>query len=411
MKRQSTPGDAPMASLRLRFCAIDTWFFRELRPQGGPGGMPLDSVFPPPPRTVDGALRMLLHEATGIALNPPGQRSNNGLNSLRTRGPWPTRLAADGSGERLLPWPQHILRNDDGQCMALAPTADIVTSDLGPTRLVQALGKGWRAPQDSWLPESAFYALLAGDMAAAKQALTGEGGLYERETRLGIARNPASHATQEGMLYQLKHIRPAQDLAFEVELIAPPSRHGGPPHPGALDALARLADFLAEGSIVRLGAEGRAAHVSVLAPAAGSAHACAPAPTLPAPGAQQNLLIVFTSHADFGGNWHPKTFTPCEARGYRTWRGFVDAASGVEIDIISAVHGKPLREGGWDSAKGRPRDAISLLPAGSVWFCKLLRGDLSRLISERNLPQIGSGRELGRGEIVFGHWNDKENPL
>ena len=49
----------------LRLTAFDTLFFRESRPFDAIGGSELASVFPPPPRTVLGAVRSAIGDALG----------------------------------------------------------------------------------------------------------------------------------------------------------------------------------------------------------------------------------------------------------------------------------------------------------------------------------------------------------
>lgn len=431
-----------MHSLRLRFCAIDTLFFREMRPQGGPGGMPLQSLFPPPPHTMSGVIHKLLHEVTGIPFPSAGdgKHSRNALNSLRLRGPYLGYMHAD-TCERLYPWPAHILRTKDGQCAPLTPAPALVQSDLGlirlprlPAALPVTLHKNYQPCVDTWLGESDFLQLLADPTYQPQQCFGAQTPakkptgpqklpLFVRETRLGIARDSASRSAADQMLYQLCLIRPVPQLVFEMDVVAPFLRHANQESADAVAALHTLERELGSGCIVRFGAEGHCAHVSV-APV----QAAVPAPTLAAPPASAanqgaQVAIVFTTPADFGknihddfaANWIPQNFTrhPSE-KGMEdkkedrltSWRGFADAESGVELDIVSTVCGKYLREGGW-SENGRlsgPRDARPLLPAGSVWFCRVLRGDINQLRGK----QLGIGRELGRGEIALGTWHSEQ---
>ena len=51
------PSNPPLI---CRFTPLDTWFFRESRPHGSIGSSELGSVFPPPVRTLLGALRTLI---------------------------------------------------------------------------------------------------------------------------------------------------------------------------------------------------------------------------------------------------------------------------------------------------------------------------------------------------------------
>ena len=52
-------------TLHWRFDPLDTWFFREARGFETSGHNELSSLFPPPARTVAGALRTLIGEQQG----------------------------------------------------------------------------------------------------------------------------------------------------------------------------------------------------------------------------------------------------------------------------------------------------------------------------------------------------------
>ena len=439
-----------MNSLKLRFCPIDSLFFRELRPQGGPGGMPLQSLFPPPPRTFSGTIHNLLHEATGTAFVSADQRGGKitkGFENLRLRGPWLAYVQTDehyapmgpamGPIERLYPWPLHILRHKkSGHNAPLTPAASAVLSDQGRIFLPH-LGPGlkfdpkrYRPCTDTWLTETDFLALLANPHDEVPQyfGIVDEDDddanklpLLVRETRLGIGRDTASRSAADAQLYQTCHIRPVPQLVFDVELVASYSHKNGHSYTHACEALAKLEQALNTGCIVRLGSEGHSAHVSVVKTDPIPPETNPPLSKPPDGPPPKQVTLVFTTHADFGqdihksfaADWKPHSFTRCTDKdGAVTWRGFPDARSGVEVEIVSAVCGKYLREGGWDStelkkdAQGKwqpdpgPRDARPLLPAGSMWFCRVLRGD-ARLLHG---AQIGIGRELGRGEIAIGAW-------
>ncbi len=58
-----------MSAKQWCFEPLDTWFFRESRPFGTVGGSELTSLFPPPARTVAGAIRTLIGENANINWN------------------------------------------------------------------------------------------------------------------------------------------------------------------------------------------------------------------------------------------------------------------------------------------------------------------------------------------------------
>ena len=54
---------ANATTLQCSLAPLDTWFFRESRPHGSVGASELGSVFPPPVRTLAGALRTCIGDA------------------------------------------------------------------------------------------------------------------------------------------------------------------------------------------------------------------------------------------------------------------------------------------------------------------------------------------------------------
>ena len=76
MTNPSTP------PLICHFTPLDTWFFRESRPHGSIGSSELGSVFPPPVRTLLGALRTLIGD-TWLQRNSKSWRQFEELSDLR----------------------------------------------------------------------------------------------------------------------------------------------------------------------------------------------------------------------------------------------------------------------------------------------------------------------------------------
>ena len=57
---------SPNGTVNLQFKPIDTWFFRESRPHDAAGASELSSLFPPPVRTLLGAVRSFLGDSLGV---------------------------------------------------------------------------------------------------------------------------------------------------------------------------------------------------------------------------------------------------------------------------------------------------------------------------------------------------------
>lgn len=371
-------------TLHWRLDPLDTWFFREARGFETSGHNELSSLFPPPARTVAGAIRTLVGEQRGVDWSRfledeeyadlrAAIGESDTLGQLELTGPYPL-----WNGERLYSVPLHVLEKDQ-QYRFLGPGTP-VRCDLGLVRLPSLVNTG-AAPlpgakprEGHWLKRADLQRVLAGQPPTE---VIETSCLYVEEPRLGIARNNARRTGRDGLLYQTRHLRPHAGLAIGVETRGLPAALY--PAPG----------------VIRFGGEGRSSAISL---------SDQPQAPLVAPGIRDgHLLLMLLTHADFGGyNWLPPGLEPDERDGVCVWRG---ALHGIPLTLECAVIGKAAREGGWDLSRERPRAVRSLIPAGSVYFCTLDTGvDPSAAIEALHGHHIGNGTALGRGELAVGTW-------
>jgi len=366
------------------FSQLDTWFFREARPYDSIGGSQLASIFPPPARTVAGAVRTLIGEqaevdweafnkgdGTAHQLSDINLREEigdaNSFGKLRLRGIY---LLCEG--QRLYPVPLFLLEKK-GQFTRLRPGAP-VECDLGLVRLpeLEQSIAGAKPMETAWLTAQELKQVLVGKYPSSYYQSED---LFKIEPRLGIALNRERRTVVEGMLYQNQHIRLREDK-FKLEI--------GVMVEGIDDALHP------QTGRVRFGGEGRLAEVSV-------SRSNLPQLGHPDLSDAKNIILTLLSHANLGENWLPDGFYEVIENNEKVWRGSIN---GVELTIISAVLGQSIREGGWDLANEEPREVISLIPAGSVWFCRVEKGNAADLHGY----QIGLETALGRGELAVGIW-------
>lgn len=364
-----------------RFDPLDTWFFREARGFDTSGSHELSSLFPPPARTLAGAIRTLIGEQQGVDWEQFAQDgeyadlkgwigAGDDLGALRLTGPYPL-----WQGERLYPAPLDLLAKGKAY-RRLTPGAP-VACDLGMVRLpaLDTPLPGAKPLEQAWLTGSDLRQVLNGQ---APSQVFRAGDLYAEESRLGIARDNRRRTTGiDGLLYQTRHLRAHDGLAIGAEVRGLPS---------ALQPARGL---------TRFGGEGRTAAVTITP---------APAPlTAPAPEGQRLLLLLLTP-ADFGKDWFPPGFRPQQHDGLTVWCGDLH---GISLILHSAVIGKAAREGGWDLLRQQSRPVKSLVPAGSVFFCSI-EGDPRHAVQALHGQHIGHDTALGRGELAVGLWRMKE---
>lgn len=395
----TTPKNQPEAWC---FEALDTWFFKESRPLEAVGGAQLGSMFPPPARTLIGAVRTALGDAHSVHWPDYAAQASHPLRALMGspedlgplsfQGPYLLRQGnKPNQWERLYPAPLTLMHTsadeDGGQPMAftrLRPGASAVQCDLGWVRLPQkhnAQLAGARPTEGMWLTADGFKAVLQGQPPKAADLLQTKD-LFKKEDRLGIARDAHTKRPLDGLLYQTQHIRPQAGVALGLTV------HGLTP--AALAALAHQGTS-------RLGAEGRLA-----------AWRRQPVEALPAVQVTgQRLMLCLLTHASFEQGWVPDgleaTTTQANGRPLTVWSGQL---AGKNARLVSAVTGKPVREGGWDLAGHKPRTLHSLVPAGSCYFFELDSAqDAQHVAKALHGSQWGRETAWGRGQIAVGLWS------
>ncbi|HRJ53612.1 MAG TPA: type III-B CRISPR module-associated protein Cmr3 [Candidatus Thiothrix moscowensis] len=375
----------------LVFHATDTLFFRESRPMEALGEA--QSVFPPPVRTLAGAVRTLIGEHFDIQWREFDQKQEEhplaahigfgeSLGKLRFQGAW---LACDG--ERLYPAPLHLMRKGE-KLFQLTLDAKTVRCDWGENVRLPKLPegdepKGSKPLENTWLTQAGLEAVLAGEKPSLEKSTKEKPNiktqvyfaddLFEKESRLGIARDNATRSVQKGLLYQTQHIRPQNNLSIELDVEG-------------------LPDDMPTQAMIRLGGEGRTASLRVK-PADNIV------PTASISGTKFALYLLTPLYGSPCLDFHRKKCKPT------VWQGTLN---GIALTLHGAITGKVQRVGGWDMAADKPRPVKSLIPAGSVFFCSVDDGDIQAAINAFHNQHIGDFTEYGYGHLAVGVWNDNE---
>ncbi len=388
-------------SKTLRLTALDTLFFREARPFDAIGGSELASVFPPPPRTVLGAVRTTIGDTLGADWKrfhdekenyvlPNGQKLCEVIGYGDKLGPLALHdIWLSLNEERLYPAPLFLLhkQEEDKDYFERLHVGTAVQTHIGTVHLPEALGrnKGYKPLEEAWLTRVGMEEVLKGNMPDNGD-LYREDDLFAKEPRLGIARDNSKRTVEKSLLYQTCHIRPKKGLAIGADIFG-------------LNGMEEI-----KSRVVRLGGEGRMASISLVD---------TPTP-LAKPGVEKGksmgLILIFLTPARFqnkDGNPHrlPTGFISEKENGADVWKGEIN---GIALTAYAAVLGKAQREGGWNVAERKPRDVQSLIPPGSSYYCRVENGNLDAAIDALHGVQIGEDQQLGRGKIVCGLWNQKE---
>ncbi len=352
-----------MSSVRYCFLEpVDVLFLRGNKGYGDPGCYG-DSHVPPWPSVIAGALRtrVLVDDGVDLAAFAQGRITH------------PTIGTPDQPGSfRLLAF--HLARRfPDCRVEALvAPPADLViTQDekfmlavgaLRPVRLPEAglldsyqlplhpvLVQKRRAKPEAgyWLTEAALQAYLAGRLPSGKD-LVHTAQLWQPDPRVGVGLDPHKRSAWEGRLFT------AEAVAMTLG-----KWQGG--------ANGFQAGFLvgfagcekAPGRMLRVGGDGRAMVVHDLA------QYSFPEPDYEAIARARRCRMILATPGVFADGWLPPGVEQSDGQ----WRFELN---GVRARLVAACVPRAEWISGWDVARERPKPALRVAPAGSVyWFDEL----------------------------------------
>lgn len=334
----------------INFQQIDSWFFRESRPHGSVGANALSSVFPPPTRTLMGAIRSQIGYQY-FANNPSYSWDDldnlpqlqavignaNHLGSLQPKGVFLQQQINDQT-TYFLPAPSNICskaEDNKHHFIAFGLTPEPYQTDIGKIQLptlpdkVDGLidSRGFKPLENTWISTKVWQAILNGDISQVNK-LSSQ--IYQLEDfmtgeyRLGIELQTPYRSIKEGQLYQTTHLR----LNTDVSIFMPVQYDD--------EHLQQLnVDIVNKKSLVRLGGEARMASVQF------DSDAIEYLPKVPEkftdnkPNAKKHFMLYFISKLSMETGWLPAGF-----KQNATQNGFVGNINGIEMTILSACIGK-----------------------------------------------------------------------
>lgn len=341
----------------LRIKPLDTLFFRSARPMT----MGVDTwgevIFPPFPSTLYGAIRsfMIFQRGTlkdflkGKYKEDLGTPDEEGKLSLLG----PLLLKDD---QVLFPLPLDLVRSEEGNLVPLKlKTVQMpFLSDYKPRCVFVWDGKGIVKDASGFLTQKAFVNYLTG-RADRFEGLEGRD-VFLYEEKIGIARERATLTSKEGHLYRIPLIRLKEGVGMLVKVEG-------------------VEDIPSSG-VLQLGGENKGAVFRAL-----EDNPLREIEELSSELVGEVFKIYIATPAIFQKGWLPQWMDETNLQG--EWKG-------IRLRLISASIGKPLRVGGWDLAKGRPKRMYKAVPPGSI-YCFQVMGHLNnpqRLLDAFHLKNI-----------------------
>lgn len=389
--------------MRLFIEPTEPLLFRTGRPFDAGENNFAESIFPPTPETLQGAVRAAIathwKPNLGIAeaFNDPELTDLIGVYAKYER----FRVASIALGRRkasqqvelLYPMPANILQEEDGnkrQVRLIPRTAEqsIQTNLLDNMQLLYphlSLSdiQGKLEPMRGWLTEQGLYTALWTNKDIAKDDIIHDSEIYTRELRMGLGMNNQKKTTEEGLLYSVEMIRMNHKVNWpytygfvvDVRIATSADTKSTAPESYIEGEEAQKELHLPNYGWITLGGERRAAYFEVIKPAPATQ-------TITASSQKAGTLLYLASPAAFDGSWKPEQWPQTSAK------------------LLAAAIPRYQPIGGWllnpGNSGGENKSTHRCVPAGSVYFF-----DAPVSLDQ---PLTNYGWQIGYGITYTGEW-------
>ena len=352
---------------------MDVWLFRDGRPFDAGSIHRAESMFPPYPSVIQGALRTHQLTIKNVDVNDKAAvvatvGDVNYLKGLTVRGPFVAKkqgkeitLYFSQPSDSVVSIGKNIETEEDE--FWLTPASRQAQPDtLKTSQTLSLLGfrdEGGKQIESLWLDNDSLQKYLNNQSVRATKA----GELFLREQRVGIGMNP-ERVVKDGMLYEAEFIRPKENIGLVVDMSYADSEWSQP-------------------GVLHIGGERRMAYFE---------QATISLPTAnPKIKKSAGFKVYFATPAFFNEGWKPAT-----------WSKFFDGLK--EDDLLAAAVNRYETIGGFDwsadsNHENAHRPARRFVPAGSVYYFKN-----SGNVSLKTESITDYGAEIGFGQIIIKEW-------
>lgn len=363
---------------------LDVLYLRGNRLFGGAGDY-AEALMPPWPSLVSGALRsrmMADAEVDWHAFKRGSYQSNirDVIGTPENPGSFSVRQFTVAKKNKdtfscFYPIPMDLyltIKNKKPQLTYLQPQSAIkgIHSNARLKQYAVLKTSGRSKPESGyWLNDSGWKKYHAGD-PILENDIQAINALWKRDLRLGIAIDQQSKTAEESKIYTTEVIQFMPDIGFMVSVMG-----GG--------------ETLANDGLIRLGADGHAAHVSLATPHSADSHW----DTIKS---QNKFRLVTITPAIFEAGWLPPGIN-------KESRVLIIGNSKARLVCASLPRNQVIS--GWDLVNWRPKDALKTVPVGSVYWFDQFEGDISDLqkLQQNGFWQLTEYPDNNRKAEGFNH--------
>jgi CRISPR-associated protein Cmr3 len=344
----------------LEIKPLDTVFFRNARPFSMGEDTWADSMFPPNPSVLYGALRTVFIQQHSD-FNKSAEELTAATENLRING----IFIRDGQ-LNLFPVPLDLVqKKGEPETNANLFNLSVFPRPAGLQFISSGLTCGYQT-EDEAHPEavSGYFKLenLNDYIAGAKNVQYVPGYAVVSEPKIGIKLNNATRSTNgdaAGSLYRVELNRMADTARIIVDC----------------DGMGDISN-----QVSRLGGEGK---LAIFRPLRDTFQ-------IPSPAIKQYFKIYLSTPAFFRNGWIP---------GWLDENMIGSPSKGIKIRLLAAATGRPVAIGGWDMKAVAPKTMLRAVPAGSVYCFEILEGDPDEILQLFHRKSISENIPVGPGKV------------
>ena len=309
----------------------DTLFFRDSKPFSRGEDTWADTIFPPYPSTVYGALRTAWFKQNIKEFEYLKESKKLNTDDDPTKKLKINSILIKNNDDFLFPLPRDILQSKDKNGeenklkRLLLSDEKHLTSAKNMNLLINPYDEIF-SYEPSWMSELNLTNYLKGDISNFGKPLK-RGNLFELEPKIGIARERLTHSSKDGNLYRVGMLRLKEGVSIYVDF----------------EGLELAED------VFRLGGEGKFVEVKRI-----EKKLDVPLPEI----TDNRFLLYLSTHSIFKKGWLPEHIDE------NSLEGKIHNTS-IEVRLLTAAIGKPVYIGGFDIAKGEPKPMYKAVPGGS----------------------------------------------
>lgn len=337
--------------------ALDTLFFRDGKPFEKGDDVWANGMFPPLPSVIYGALRSAYLGQNDISLDEVEEATNG----LRIRNIWYQIIAQNEDGETTrmyLPMPLDLIQKKElsrsekvriedyslyssstlkNQSIKFASSTEkLLGSDI------LTIDEDIEVERDTFVTDMDFKNYLKGKTVSEVYQFNSKS-----EAKIGIARSNATRTASEGNLYRVGMLR-INTVKIWVDFEGLPLQKSGLLQLGGERKLARYksprSSTFPTTDLYNINAEN-----------------------------ETTFKLYLTTPAIFKNGYYPTE---------------IFKIANVEVKLVTAAVGKSLNVGGFDMVKKQPKKMYKAVPAGSIYYYKLISGRLKDLEDAINIRNI-----------------------